>query len=569
MIEISHKQAQHLIREGQDRRLPEEQWAVLYSHLESCPECCAYQQRLANYERDLHRCLQARWSAARGPAEGVAPRIITFRAQRKRTTKLLRKASLYLFGMILLAGYLAFRLITAPPPRPTPTPEVISAAEGTPTPNPLQTMFYGLVLLESHRDGNAEIYLLKASPAGPQMTNLTQNPAQDTRPAWSPDGEWIAFLSDRTGKNEIHIMHVAGSRLTQVTNVPGIEWIGPLEWSYDGKWLGLAGRKGGQNGPSFLYLVPLDGSGEPRSIAFTYNAGNGFRFSPAQSALAYLTDYRPGGIDVVNIANGWTGAITLEDNQALHFITGQEAAFDWSLGGRSMVYTTNPEAAGERDPAGSTGSQIRLSPEIEIYSHQDFTGAGAKTVDALEAPLRFRAVSWVPHSLMVAGLAGGYSGPDDCWMVRLSNAYNSAQSPRVLPELCVVGGLSQANWTSDGKWMVVIGRKPDEQTPALYAMRLPDVTGRADTSRETTLTAGVTYIERLADLPAEDLPTMRDSTGHDLSAEPRVRPGGTLLHFTPRAAPSPEPTSAPVALPGELPGWVVYSVQQGADSWIE
>ena len=44
----------------------------------------------------------------------------------------------------------------------------------------------------SERDGNAEVYI--APIDGGEPTNLTRHPGDDLRPAWSPDGERIATL---------------------------------------------------------------------------------------------------------------------------------------------------------------------------------------------------------------------------------------------------------------------------------------------------------------------------------------------------------------------------------------
>jgi Tol biopolymer transport system component len=52
----------------------------------------------------------------------------------------------------------------------------------------------------SERDGNAEIYVI--NPDGSGLRNLTQHPASDTLPKWSPDGTRVAFLSDRDTTDE-------------------------------------------------------------------------------------------------------------------------------------------------------------------------------------------------------------------------------------------------------------------------------------------------------------------------------------------------------------------------------
>ena len=50
---------------------------------------------------------------------------------------------------------------------------------------------------------------------------MTNDPAADTDPAWSPDGNSIAFTSDRSGNEDVWVMPVAGGAATRVTNNPG------------------------------------------------------------------------------------------------------------------------------------------------------------------------------------------------------------------------------------------------------------------------------------------------------------------------------------------------------------
>ncbi|MHA2274716.1 MAG: TolB family protein, partial [Candidatus Kariarchaeaceae archaeon] len=51
------------------------------------------------------------------------------------------------------------------------------------------------IVFASYRDGNHEIYVMHAD--GSNQTNLTNNPAADEYPSWSPDGKRIAFGSNR------------------------------------------------------------------------------------------------------------------------------------------------------------------------------------------------------------------------------------------------------------------------------------------------------------------------------------------------------------------------------------
>ncbi|MBW2187986.1 MAG: PD40 domain-containing protein [Deltaproteobacteria bacterium] len=46
------------------------------------------------------------------------------------------------------------------------------------------------------------------------------NTATDEEATWSPDGNWIAFTSDRDGNRDIYIMTADGQNVMQVTTNP-------------------------------------------------------------------------------------------------------------------------------------------------------------------------------------------------------------------------------------------------------------------------------------------------------------------------------------------------------------
>lgn len=68
----------------------------------------------------------------------------------------------------------------------------------------------------SHRDGNAEIYTMRAD--GTRQLRLTNNGQDDLDPAWSPDGRRIAFVSYLYGAGEIFVTDADGSNQQRLTN---------------------------------------------------------------------------------------------------------------------------------------------------------------------------------------------------------------------------------------------------------------------------------------------------------------------------------------------------------------
>ena len=68
---------------------------------------------------------------------------------------------------------------------------------------------------------------------GTEQKRLTNNPAYDGKPCWSPDGKKIAFESLREKKYDIYVMNSDGSGLRNLTNNPTQERF-PC-WSPDGK----------------------------------------------------------------------------------------------------------------------------------------------------------------------------------------------------------------------------------------------------------------------------------------------------------------------------------------------
>jgi dipeptidyl aminopeptidase/acylaminoacyl peptidase len=66
-----------------------------------------------------------------------------------------------------------------------------------------------------------------------EVIQWTNGETKDTQPRWSPDGKQIAFLSNRTGKNQIWHISSAGGEATRLTHCKN--GVNTFSWSPEGK----------------------------------------------------------------------------------------------------------------------------------------------------------------------------------------------------------------------------------------------------------------------------------------------------------------------------------------------
>ena len=74
----------------------------------------------------------------------------------------------------------------------------------------------GSIVLTLSEAGNAELYRISPSD-GAIRARLTNNPAIDSSPTFSPDGSQIAFVSNRQGSPQIFVMSASGGGARRIT----------------------------------------------------------------------------------------------------------------------------------------------------------------------------------------------------------------------------------------------------------------------------------------------------------------------------------------------------------------
>ncbi|HUK30208.1 MAG TPA: S41 family peptidase [Candidatus Acidoferrum sp.] len=171
-----------------------------------------------------------------------------------------------------------------------------------------------------------------------EIQRVTETPWREQDPQWSPDGKWIAFVSDRSGREEIYVADELGNNLKKISDADCDK--SSLLWAPDSKsllWTGsdhklrhvdldtgktdvLASSDVGPiGGPQFspdakfvsyskqdpllrshIYIKPLDGSAEHMIGSQDFLVANGAKWTPDGKKLLLLGGFGAPAMSALN-----------------------------------------------------------------------------------------------------------------------------------------------------------------------------------------------------------------------------------------------------------------------------
>lgn len=170
-------------------------------------------------------------------------------------------------------------------------------------------------------------------------------------PAWSPDGTRLALTLSRDGNLDIYTLELATQVLSRVTQDEAIDT--EPEWSADGRGLYFTSDR---SGSPQIYQVSLDGPREAKRLTFTNSYNARPRLSPDGQALALVTLDR-GGYRIGTFDLGTRALRVLTDST-------QDESPSFAPNGAVIIYATQAGGRAALAMVSSDGrAQQRLSSD--------------------------------------------------------------------------------------------------------------------------------------------------------------------------------------------------------------
>lgn len=206
---------------------------------------------------------------------------------------------------------------------------------------------------------------------GGRARPVTMHEAHDLNPAFSPDGRWLAFSSNRHGSYDVFVVPVEGGKPRRLTFDSAMDAVNG--WSPDGKYVLFTSTRGTEfPQASDLYRVHVEGGREQR---VTTTEGRDGALSPRGDQIAFVrgpgTWYRRGYRGSSN-DDIWLCNVDGTNHQRLTDFHGQDGSPMWAPDGGALYFVSEcANSPSEGKSANLVRLQLGGGQPQRLTSHAD------------------------------------------------------------------------------------------------------------------------------------------------------------------------------------------------------
>lgn len=218
----------------------------------------------------------------------------------------------------------------------------------------------GTIAFVSERSGNDELYVMDADGSG--VERLTENPGFDRAPTWDSSGTRLAFNSRRApheDRPEIYRMDFPSRAIERVTDAPAEHQRG--SWSPDGD--AVVFQRGNFFDGFGIWRHDLATGDEVELVAFPGRISAAPSISPDGTQLVFQSNHESSGIFPFRLYTMDLATGTVEP--FFHAATGSDDGPRWSPDGTQVVFSSSREGSSSLFVAEPATGELRRLTDLD------------------------------------------------------------------------------------------------------------------------------------------------------------------------------------------------------------